>query len=207
VIRAPSLLAVRDLGYDTPDGRPLVRGLSFAINHGEALVVSGQNGSGKSTLLGLLAGQNRAVHGVIDLRTKSLGFLSQLHNREFHIPVTLSDVLSFGGVSSSNARAALDIGLLSADELGLGWNTASGGERQKTLITRFLLMQPELLILDEPANHLDFDSRKTLCRILRKYIEDGRRSLIMVCHESALEDTDWNFAPAMHLGKYAVTAC
>jgi ABC-type cobalamin/Fe3+-siderophores transport system ATPase subunit len=120
-----------------------------------------------------------------------VGFLSQLHNREFHIPIRLSDVLSFG-LKGPLDLARLDaLGLLGRAALDLSWNSASGGERQKALITRVLLGEHDLLILDEPMNHLDLETRSHLWKILRNQIEGCGRGIIMVCHDRDPAIGEW----------------
>ena len=186
MIDAPPLLTVRDLGYNAPNGRPLVAGLSCSLMPGDIVAITGPNGTGKSTLLKILMGELKAAQGSITFATKSVGYLSQLHNREFHIPLSLADVLSLGLRGRFSPAVATSLGLLKAPELTLAWNTASGGERQKTLLTQVLMAQPTLLILDEPMNHLDSVTRSKLYEVLRDFVANGKHAILMVCHEKMI---------------------
>jgi ATPase subunit of ABC transporter with duplicated ATPase domains len=200
-----ALATITALAYTTPDGRPLVRELSFAVPPGRIVAVTGPNGIGKSTLLRVLLGERApssgAVHFAVDRR--DVAYLSQLHNREFHIPLTLSDVLSFATRGRLDADAAVGVGLLDRSQLTIHWNTASGGERQKTLLTQVFLGRPRLLILDEPMNHLDAAGRGRLREALARFTADGHRAVIMVCHERSLAQDGWTDTAVIDLRRYA----
>ncbi|HYX36990.1 MAG TPA: ATP-binding cassette domain-containing protein [Oligoflexus sp.] len=200
------LLQVRDLAYQTPDHRPLIERLSFDLNLGDLLVITGPNGIGKSTLLQILLGQARQAQGTIgwQLPMSRVGFLSQLHNREFHISLTLADIVSFANAVEPGLIQERSHGLLHASQLNLAWNTASGGERQKTLLTRVFLKDPSVLILDEPMNHLDAISRQQLLTALRHFIADGQHAVIMVGHESSWDPLEWNPHRTIDLKGYVV---
>ncbi len=199
------ILEVKDLTYGTRSGRTLVSGLSFSISHGQMIAITGPNGIGKSTLLQVILGHQKPWRGGAKLKTDSVSFLSQLHNREFHIPLTLSDVLSIS-VQKFSLQSAAEVGLLSTEQLHLGWNTASGGERQKTLLTQILLSQSELLVLDEPTNHLDAKTRVTLRKLFEKYLANGDRAILMVCHEKTLRE-DWPLTQTLDLSSLRANSC
>lgn len=201
------VLEVRELAFRTPDKRPLIHRLSFQLNLGELLTITGPNGIGKSTLLRLLLGKTSAAAGSIhwQLPPERLGFLAQLHNQEFHINLTLADILSFASPLEPERIAIRSHGLLSPQQLNLAWNTASGGEQQKTLLTRVFMLDPTILILDEPMNHLDLGSRQQLQSALRRFIEDGQHAVIMVGHESSLDMSEWSPHQSIDLKGYVVS--
>lgn len=196
----PTYLNVADLAYGTPDGRPLIQNLSFSLAKSEILLVKGRNGVGKTTLLEILSGALPAPRGDIQWKVErsDIFYLPQLHNREFHINLRLSDILSFSGKRRDEDLAGALEGLLTPSQLGLSWNTASGGERQKTLLIRAFLKNPKVLILDEPMNHLDIHSRKIVEDILRRYIEKEGRSVVMVGHHGS---SAWNGIRSLDLSE------
>lgn len=193
------VLEAVELCFQTPDRRPLIKGLSFTLQKGETLAITGPNGCGKSTLLGILMGElAHLTAGSVQWHVprSQVAYLPQLHNREFHIGLTLADVLSFAAPFRPAAIRELSFGLLEPDHLSLAWNTASGGERQKALLTHLFLREPEILILDEPMNHLDVEGRSQLLHALSDFTRVRQSSLIMVAHESSLGKKD---AEAMHI--------
>lgn len=189
----PILASADDLSVATPDGRMLINHLSFVVKRGGMVVISGPNGSGKSTLLRVILGEIKPKAGNSYVHAASVSYLSQIHNRAFHIPLLLSDILKFSQPGAINRNLVTEIGLLNDQEMNLAWNTASGGERQKALVTQALLKKADLLVLDEPMNHLDTITRERLIKYLLRMVEDGSHGVLMVCHEKML--WEWQGAP------------
>lgn len=189
-----SVLKANGLGYGTPQGRMLQRDLNFDVAPGQALLVSGSNGCGKSTLLKILLGEMEASDGDLSchVQRRRVEYLPQLENTEVHLPLTLRDVI----VMSQGRRLPFEriavFGLLRPEHLDMAWNSASGGERKRSLLTRALLRDPQLLVLDEPMNHLDEESRRAVARSLATFL--GRstpsvpRAVVMVCHQGLPEE-------------------
>src|SRR5690606_37113443 len=109
----------------------------------------------------------------------------QLQNVAFHLPLTLWDVLRISHAGPLQEEDVLRFGLLQARHLKLAWNTASGGEKKRTLLTRALLHRPRVLILDEPLNHLDHASRDQVSQVLDDFVagDKQQRSIILVSHD------------------------
>jgi ATPase subunit of ABC transporter with duplicated ATPase domains len=200
-----ALATIADLAYSTPDGRPLVRALSFNVSPGQIVAVTGPNGIGKSTLLRVLLGERPPSSGSVQLAVdrRDVAYLSQLHNREFHIPLTLADVLSFATHGRLDSESAVAVGLLTREQLSIAWNSASGGERQKTLLTQVFLGRPRLLILDEPMNHLDASGRRQLQEALARFTTGGEHAAIMVCHERSLGHDGWTDTAVIDLRRFS----
>ena len=187
---ANALIEAKDLRYGTPEGKILAEKLGFKVEPGDLLLVGGPNGSGKSTLLRVLLGHDRYLGGTLAIgpRPREIAVLPQLQNNEFHLPLTLRDVLEIALKRRVTAEEAVAVGLLDEHHLDLAWNTASGGERKRTLLTRLLMQSPKLLILDEPMNHLDNLSRKKVLGAVLRFLEGApTRGVIMVSHERSLE--------------------
>ncbi len=178
-----ALLEVSALAYSTPDGRPLFENLNFAVSGGQLLLICGPNGSGKSTLLKLLRNELTPARGLIRCTVDcgKIGFLPQLQNIAFHLPLKLQDVVSL--LTGRPGPDVLPLGLLKTPDLENAWNTASGGERQRTLLSCLLLNSPDLLMLDEPFNHLDRESQLTILQALEMFILQGSsRAVVLVSH-------------------------
>lgn len=189
-----ALLSAADLAYGWGNGAPFAQGIGFDLKAGEVLVIHGPNGSGKSTLLKVLLGQHPKKGRVeLGVAREKLAILPQLQNLHFHLPVTLGDVLEISVPGVFDERKALDCGLLEKRHLSLAWNTASGGERKRTLLTRLLLQNPRLLFLDEPLNHLDQESKLLVLKAMRDFLRQGERALVWISHAEGFESQIGDF--------------
>lgn len=182
-----SLLTAESLSFGFGQRR-LVDNLSFKLAPQELLLVSGPNGAGKSSLLQVVLGfpPAQVFSGKLELLVTSseIAWIPQMENPEFHLPLTLRDVLDISVNRRLELKEVLDFGLLREEHLKHSWNQASGGERKRTLITRALLHHPRLLLLDEPLNHLDVESRTVVTQGLSKYLASGRGAAIVVSHDA-----------------------
>ncbi|RRH72042.1 ABC transporter ATP-binding protein [Falsigemmobacter faecalis] len=157
-------------------GRAVVRDVSFELHPGENLGLIGPNGSGKSSLLRLLAGLQRPDSGEVMLKgdrlsrlprrqiARTLAFVAQSQEASERLTVRQSVALGrtpwltvlspWGPADEAAVQKALSAVGLQGFE-GRDWESLSGGERQRAHIARALAQEPELMILDEPSNHLD----------------------------------------------------
>ena len=190
------MLQVQNLSYTTPAGKPLLSDLTFELRAGDLCLVTGPNGCGKSTLLRVLMGKGHITsgeinHGAEGATAKSdLGCIPQIENTAFHLPLTLEDVIQISSRPRYRLSEMLSFKLLEENHLTLAWNTASGGERKRALLTRTLLKNPKVLLLDEPMNHLDDLSRRTVVQSLARFLSESVSShaAILVSHEGLLEE-------------------
>ncbi|MGB8435060.1 MAG: ABC transporter ATP-binding protein/permease [Burkholderiales bacterium] len=184
-------LVVDDLNLDRPDGRPIVSGASFAIQPGEALLVTGSSGAGKSTLFRGIAGIWPYGTGRVRLpRDARILFLPQ----KPYIPIaTLRDAVSYpaaaGAFDDQAIRAALSDCRLEGfvdrlDEAGNWSMTMSVGEQQRLAVARALLHRPEWLFLDEATSALDDKLERELYELLRARLPES--TLISIAHRPAV---------------------
>ena len=193
-------------------GRPseaeVLHGLDLQIATGEFIALMGPSGSGKSTLLNILgllehatAGQyllqGQAVQDLDDaqltlLRRQTLGFVFQFHHL---LPafsalenVTLPALMSEGSVSSAQnerARSLLDaVGLANAMDKRPG--ELSGGMQQRVAIARALVLEPPLVLADEPTGNLDTATSSDVFALLRRIHAERGTSFIVVTHDPRL---------------------
>ena len=169
------LLRAHAISFAFNDARPLFLNLSFQLEPGLTALV-GANGAGKTTLLRLLVGEllPAAGHLQTDARTRVLA--TQLAPEE---PPRVDALLAEPHFHALLGHLRLDLGALER------WTTLSFGERKRWQIALALGADPDLLLLDEPSNHLDAEGRAWLVGALRRF----RGIAVMVSHDRALLDT------------------
>ena len=212
VPQGASLIALSGVKKSYNLGRPteaeVLHGLDLQIASGEFIALMGPSGSGKSTLLNILgllehatAGQyllqGRAVQDLDDaeltlLRRSTLGFVFQFHHL---LPafsalenVTLPALMGEGRVSRvqlERARSLLEaVGLAKAMDKRPG--ELSGGMQQRVAIARALVLEPPLVLADEPTGNLDTASSAEVFALLRRIHEERGTSFIVVTHDPRL---------------------
>jgi iron complex transport system ATP-binding protein len=202
-----AILSVSGLSfrYDRT-GRAVLRDLSLEIPAGAVTAILGPNGSGKTTLLRLLLGVLRPAAGAIQLagrpqqaysrreRSQLVGLVPQDEHIPFDFTVLeyvllgrapyLGPLQMPGEVDRQVALAALrTAGLASMEDRPLP--TLSGGERQLATVARALAQQPQVLLLDEPAAHLDLSNQGRLLAILGELATQGT-TLLLTTHDPNL---------------------
>jgi len=179
----------------------------LTIDAGEAIAIVGASGSGKSTLLHLLGAldvptQGRVVFKGQDLagmtpekkaalRNCSLGFVFQFHHLlpEFSTVENVAMQAMIGGMPRAGAvqlaaRALEHVGL--ADKAGQQVTTLSGGERQRAAIARAILLEPKVLLADEPTGNLDERSGHMVGDLLLRLRRELTMTLVVVTHNRDL---------------------
>lgn len=198
-----SLLTLDSVSYTLPDGRTLFSGLDISFDTTPTGLV-GRNGVGKSVLARLLAGQRVPTSGRI-VAHGSVHYLAQEIPRDEGL--TVADIAgqghivrALGRIESGSTDSAdfdlvgdrWDVSRRLAEELetyGLGYlhadtpaSSLSGGEATRVALVGAFLSAADMLILDEPSNHLDRDSRHALI----EHLDTWERGLIVVSHDRAL---------------------
>ena len=184
------ILEVKNLSYATPNGSVLASHIDFQLNRGDLIAVSGENGSGKTSLIHTLLGFRQPRNGEINcsIPKTAIAYLPQVQDNDFHIPVSISDVIQMAFSKSVSSDQITNIGLLQERHFSLKWNTASGGEKRRALLTRLILKKPVMLILDEPFNHLDVESKEAILRLLKQFIAEKTMGIILVSHDPLVKD-------------------
>ena len=168
----------------TPD---VVKGLDLRLGKGEFLALLGGNGTGKSTTLKLLSGLKKPNRGTVTV-SGTLGMLPQNPQTLFVKKTVREDLFEiFSGTglpkAQQEARVARMVQLCRLEAL-LDRHPfdLSGGEQQRAALAKVLLLQPEILLLDEPTKGLDAEFKQMFAGILRSLLAQGV-SLLMVSHD------------------------
>ncbi|MFJ4684794.1 metal ABC transporter ATP-binding protein [Streptomyces sp. NPDC088789] len=198
--RAEAVVSVRGVTAEL-GGRPVLRGIDFAVGRGEVVALLGANGSGKSTAVRSLIGQVPVSAGRIELfgterrrfrDWSRIGYVPQRTTAAGGVPATVAEVVSSGRLSRTRFgvfrkadhtavhRALELVGM--ADRAKDPVDALSGGQHQRVLIARALSSAPELLIMDEPMAGVDLASQEVLAGTLREQVAAGT-TVLLVLHE------------------------
>ncbi|PVE24440.1 heme ABC transporter ATP-binding protein CcmA [Microvirga sp. KLBC 81] len=173
-------LSVNNLACDR-GGRRIFEGVSFTLQPGEALVITGRNGAGKSSLLELLAGRLHPAAGKIIWEEAGERGLPEClhyvgHRDALKSALTAQENLDFArdflGTPALSAAEALEaVGLAHAARLPVGY--LSAGQRHRVALARLLVAHRPLWLLDEPTSALDTASQETLRQLLENHRAQG----------------------------------
>jgi len=166
-------------GYD----KPLFHNLTLLLEPGERLAIIGPNGAGKSTFLKALVGEVEPDQGEIKWAEKAkIGYFAQDHAADFEKDMTLFDWMEQWGRESDDdqmIRATLGRLLFTGDDSKKSVRVLSGGEKGRMVYGKLLLERPNVLVMDEPTNHMDMESIEALNIALEQY----KGSLVFVSHD------------------------
>lgn len=203
-----SILAVRGLCKEVQDASgklAILRDISFALGAGQTVAIVGASGSGKSTLLGILAGLDIPSSGTVQLagqdlfaldedqraalRARHVGFVFQ----SFQLMPNLTALenvmlpLELAGVSDARAQATVML-----QRVGLGERlqhrpkVLSGGEQQRVALARGFVVQPDLLLADEPTGSLDHATGAATMDLMFALNREHGTTLVLVTHDRQL---------------------
>ncbi len=179
--RGKQMLAVRDLSFAYAGQSALFKGVDFALNAGDRMCVVGPNGKGKTTLLQLLAGHLAPAAGNISFHPGIVsGFYEQTNVQTLNPHLTVEEEIqrSHPDVDRQQARNICGAMLFEGDNALKKIAVLSGGEKARVMLGKILATPINLLLLDEPSNHLDMESCDALLAALDNF--DG--AVIMVTH-------------------------
>ena len=202
------LLTVEDVhkSFETQSGTiDVLRGLDLVVHPGETVAVVGESGSGKSTLLSLLAGLDVPTRGAIRIDGEDLGSLDEgrlsalraqkigIVFQQFHLMGALTALenvslpLELQGADDAEARARealAQVGL--TDRASHLPSKLSGGECQRVALARALVVEPALLLADEPSGSLDEKTGDAVNELLFDLVARRDTALVLVTHSDRL---------------------
>ena len=204
-IRDMSFVRFENVGKIYKSGDVEVRalhGVTFEIEKGEVCVVVGQSGAGKTTLLNILGGMDVLTEGnvildgrdISSLSTKQMatyrrldiGFVFQFYNLIPNLSalenVEIASQLSKNPLNSEKVIAAVGL----KDRMNNFPAQLSGGEQQRVAIARALAKNPKLLLCDEPTGALDYETGKSILKLLQEACKKSGMTVVIITHNSAL---------------------
>jgi len=192
-----SLLQVQNAAFRY-DGKDVVTGLNFTVEHCDYLCIVGENGSGKSTLvkglLGLKAPNNGTITFGEGLTARQIGYLPQQKESQRDFPASVQEVVLSGtlnslGVRPFYTREQKKNALTQIERVGMlplknaAFRELSGGQQQRALLARALAATKMLLILDEPIASLDPVAAADMYRLIEEINRDHGVTVVMVSHD------------------------
>ena len=183
----------------------ILRDVSFSLHRGQTVAIVGASGSGKSTLLSIMAGLDTPSSGtvVLDgqdlfaldedsraaLRAQKIGFVFQSFQLLGHLSA-LENVmlpLELAGQSDARPRASEMLARVGLAQRARAYpRVLSGGEQQRVALARAFVVQPALLLADEPTGSLDFATGESVMQLMLQLNQEQGTTLVLVTHDRGI---------------------
>ncbi len=166
------------------DNRDVLDSVSLDIHSGEITTIIGPNGAGKSTLIRVLLGLITPYKGQVEKQSNlTIGYVPQKLKLNETLPLDVDRFLKLAGKYSRQERTEA-LRLVGAEHLlNYDMHKLSGGESQRVLLARALLLRPELLVLDEPAQGVDIQGQVELYSLIESIQHRFHCAVVMISHD------------------------
>jgi ABC-type Mn2+/Zn2+ transport system ATPase subunit len=195
-VRAGALLTAHGAAFGYRK-RAVVSGVELRVVRGDFVGIVGPNGAGKTTLFRGLLGLIPPLAGRVERATRAIGYVPQRESLDALFPVTVQEVVELGGLNKLRGFRSLPaqervhaleclerVGL--ADRRRAQFSTLSGGQRQRVLIARALMVEPELMLLDEPTTGVDRGAQAQILELLGELNRSQGLAVLLVSHQLAM---------------------
>ena len=161
----------------------LVKGVSLKVERGKIVTLIGPNGSGKSTTAKIALGIYKNIEGQVEKFTNNIGYVPQKISIDWTLPLRVKDfMLLTDNLKDDALDEALTLtGVKHLKDKNLG--NLSGGEFQRVLLARAISKKPELLVLDEPVQGVDFTGEIALYELIKKISEKLNCGILLISHD------------------------
>ena len=177
-----TLVRLKDAGIKQ-DEKWLVQGVSLEVNRGKIITLIGPNGSGKSTTAKIALGIYKNYEGSVEKFTNKIGYVPQKISIDWTLPLRVSDFMVLTeNLSTNEIEEALSLtGVNHLVNKNLG--NLSGGEFQRVLLARAISKKPDLLVLDEPVQGVDFTGEIALYELIKKISDELNCGILLISHD------------------------
>lgn len=194
-------IEVKDLSFNY-DGEPVLSDITFTVDPGEFVMLTGENGAAKTTLLRNILGLLEPTTGEVSMASKNakqeeltVGYVpQQVASFNIGFPSTVLELVESGRYpqkrwfkrldekDNEHVKRALDsVGMWEMRHRKIG--ELSGGQKQRISLARVFAMDPDLFVLDEPTTGMDTESREQFYELLKHNTEVHNKGILMVTHD------------------------
>ena len=176
------LVKLNQAGFRLKD-KWLVKGVSLQIERGQIVTLIGPNGSGKSTTAKIALGIYKKIDGEVEKYTNKVGYVPQKISIDWTLPLRVKDFMVLTeNLKDEDIDEALSLtGVIQLKNKNLG--DLSGGEFQRVLIARAISKKPDLLVLDEPVQGVDFTGEIALYKLIKKITDELNCGILLISHD------------------------
>ena len=176
------LVELKDAGFKIND-KWLVQGVSLQVEKGKIVTLIGPNGSGKSTTAKIALGIYKKIEGAVEKFTNKVGYVPQKISIDWTLPLRVNDFMVLTeNLKSETIDEALSLtGVIHLKDKNLG--DLSGGEFQRVLLARAISKKPDLLVLDEPVQGVDFTGEIALYELIKKISDELNCGILLISHD------------------------
>ena len=161
----------------------LVRGVSFEINHGQIVTLIGPNGSGKTTTAKMILNILNTDEGLVKGNANKMAYVPQKINIDWTMPLRVIDFMKITS-SLNNTQITESLVMTGVDKLLYNQiHSLSGGEFQRVLIARAIAKKPDLLVLDEPVQGVDFNGEIALYNLIKEISVNLNCGILLISHD------------------------
>ncbi|WP_440913470.1 ATP-binding cassette domain-containing protein [Candidatus Pelagibacter sp.] len=177
-----TLVKLNNAGF-RQNGKWLVEGVSLKVEKGKIVTLIGPNGSGKSTTAKIALGIYKNIEGNVEKYTNKIGYVPQKISIDWTLPLRVYDfMLLTENIDEVVIDEALNLtGVIHLKNKNLG--NLSGGEFQRVLIARAISKKPELLVLDEPVQGVDYTGEIALYELIKKISDTLNCGILLISHD------------------------
>ena len=176
------LVKLENAGFKIKD-KILVEGISLSVEKGKIVTLIGPNGSGKSTTAKIALGIYKNIEGKVEKFTNNIGYVPQKISIDWTLPLRVKDFMNLTeSINDEQINEALGLtGVPHLKNNNLG--SLSGGEFQRVLLARAISKKPELLVLDEPVQGVDYTGEIALYELIKKISDELKCGILLISHD------------------------
>ena len=162
-----TLLKLENASF-SKNNKYLVEGVSLEVKQGEIVTLIGPNGSGKSTTAKIALGIYKEIEGKVTKFTNKIGYVPQKISIDWTLPIRVIDFMSLTN-DPTNEQINISLNLTGVEHLkNKSLGNLSGGEFQRVLIARAIANQPDVLVLDEPVQGVDYPGEIAMYKTIQE---------------------------------------